>query len=249
MHPPCPVIDAHTHLWPERTDRDAAALIEMADRFGLEQVWVSALFGGHHPGPAALDAGNAAARRLAERDARFRVWVRVEPAHGRHMLQTVDRLVRDGPGIGVKVWLHPADSPEIDPLLERLAAWGRPLLIHAWRKATGNYPGESEPAQVAALARRHPRARILMPHLGGDWLHGCEAIRACPNVWADICGTICERDMVPTAVRTLGARRVVFGTDAPAVSFLNNLAKVLAEPLGRPTVERILHRNARELLA
>jgi predicted TIM-barrel fold metal-dependent hydrolase len=54
--------------------------------------------------------------------------------------------------------------------------------------------------------------------------------------------------MVPFAVRTLGPERVVFGSDAPGAGLINNLAKVLAEPLDRETVERILRRNALDLI-
>jgi hypothetical protein len=247
MPAPFPVIDAHAHLWGGTAERDAKTLMEMADRFGIEQVWVSSLFGGMDPSTADVDAGNAAATALAERDPRFRTWARVQPQYREHTLEVLETLVRDGPAIGVKVWIHPADSPEMDPLAERLAAWGRPLLIHAWQKAGGNYPGESTPQQVTRLAGRHRRLKILMAHLGGDFLHGCKAIAECENVWSDFSGTPCDRGTVPHAVSVLGARRVVFGTDAVGASFLNNLAKVLAEDLDEATCRRVLADNAREL--
>lgn len=249
MKLPCPVIDAHAHLWPTDPQSNADSLVRMADRFGLEEVWVSALFGGLYPDPADVDAGNEAACRLARRDPRMRVWVRVQPEHREHTLDVLDRLVRTGPAIGVKVWIHPADSSDMDPLMERLVDWGRPLLIHAYDKATGNYDRESYPEQVAGLARRHPGAKILMAHLGGRFYRGCDAIADCPNVWSDFCGTLCETGMVSYAVRTLGPRRVVFGTDAPGASFINNLAKLLAEPLDEQTCRRILCQNARDLVA
>lgn len=249
MNIPCPVIDAHAHLWDTDPAKDADTLIAMADRFGVEQVWLSALYGGLYPEPDDIDAGNEAACALAARDSRMKVWVRVQPEHRDQAIRVVEELVHGGPGIGVKVWIHPADSPDMDPLTERLVRWGKPLLIHAYDKATGNYDRESYPHQVASLARRHPRAKIVMAHLGGRFYRGCDTIADCPNVWSDFSGTTCETGMVSYAVRTLGPGRVVFGTDAPGAGFVNSIAKIFAEPLDEQTCERILHQNARELLA
>ena len=119
------------------------------------------------------------------------------------------------------------DDPKMYPIAEKMIEYGKPIMIHAMAKAFGQLPLESDPCQVANLARRYPELKIIMAHMGGDFIYGCSAIEDCPNVLTDISGTYCETGMVEHGVRTLGADRVLFGSDAPGASFINNLAKVM----------------------
>jgi predicted TIM-barrel fold metal-dependent hydrolase len=119
------------------------------------------------------------------------------------------------------------------------------VLTHAFYNATGNHPDETFPWEVAETARRYPEARIVMAHIAGDYIMGVWAIRDVPNVWTDISGTYCEAGMVGTAVRELGAARVVFGSDN-GIAF--NLGKVQDAGISDKDRARILYYNAKELL-
>src|SRR5439155_16058795 len=101
---------------------------------------------------------------------------------------------------------------------------------------------------VAELARRHPRARIVMAHLNGAGLRGIEQIAECPNIVVDTSGGDPESRIVETAVAVLGPQRVVFGSDAPIRHFMVTLGKVLGGELPDPVKQDILWNNAARLL-
>jgi len=185
---------------------------------------------------------------FARDEPRVRPFARIDPRHGQKARDELARCMEELGFPGVKVWIFPADDPAMDPIVERLIDLGRPLLMHALDKAVGQFPFESRPAQVAALARRYPEATIIMAHIGGDFIAGCDAIADVPNVRTDPSGTYCETGMLERAVETLGADRILFGTDAPGASFVNNLAKVLAAEIPDADKDKILRTNARGLL-
>src|SRR6185436_3561032 len=97
---------------------------------------------------------------------------------------------------------------------------------HTWIKVGGNLPGESTPMQLAALAARHPNAKIICGHSGGDWEQGIRAVRAHPNVCVDLGGGDPVAGMTEMAVRELGPDRALYGSDVPGRSFSSQLAKV-----------------------
>ena len=248
MEIPHKIIDAHVHLWGPTADADRAVLTEMADRFDLAAMWVSPLFGWLQPGVEDMVAGNDVAAAFARDDPRVRLFARIDPRHGQKARDELSRCVEELGCAGVKVWMFPADDPAMDPLVEQLIDLDRPLLMHALDKAVGQLPLESRPARVATLGRRFPQATIIMAHMGGDFIAGCDAIADVPNVRTDPSGTYCETGMLEWAVETLGADRILFGTDAPGASFINNLAKVLAAEISDVDQDKILRTNARGLL-
>jgi predicted TIM-barrel fold metal-dependent hydrolase len=256
-----PIIDFHTHLLSESSglrerDGSRSCLLEAADRYGLERLVVMPLFGGMHPSREEIEAGNDAAAAFGRQDARVAPFVTVYPPHQQDALAEVQRRIGGEGFAGLKVWCSLANGPFMDDLMEYMTSVNKPTLIHALHKSLdaaavtgGQYPLESRPAHIAELARRHPRARIVMAHAGGNFLWSCDLIRDCPNVWTDISGTYCETGMVEHAVDTLGEHRVLFGTDLPGASFATNLAKVVAADASAGVKSRLLYHNARELLA
>ena len=247
---PCPIIDMHTHIW-EHTPgggsaEDERTIVDMADRFGLEAVVVMPLFGGLCPTRRDIEAANEAVAALARRDPRIRPMVYVNPRIEGHALEQVNRWMDDG-FEGLKIWVNFADDACVFPLIERMIEIGKPTLIHAMHKSVGQLPLESDPRNIAALARLYPEARLIMPHMGGNFLYSCEVIEPYPNVWTDPSGTYCETGMLEHAVSVLGPNRIMFGSDAPGADFMNNLAKVVAADLPESTLRQILCENAREL--
>ena len=79
---------------------------------------------------------------------------------------------------------------------------------------------------LAALAERHPTAKLICGHTGGDWEQGIRAVRAQPNISVDLGGGDPVAGITEMAVRELGPERVLYGSDAPGRSFASQLAKV-----------------------
>lgn len=256
--PTCPnlprgvsIIDMHTHVWSDATGlapapTDEANLIEMADRFNLEAVVVMPLFGGLAPSPAQVAAGNEAVAAFARRDPRMKPMVTVYPRYPAHALDELNRWMGEG-FEGLKIWMSPADEECVFPLVERMIEYAKPTLIHAMHKSVGQFALESDPSHIANLARRYPEAKIILPHVGGNFYYTCELIAGLPNVYTDPSGSYCETGMVEHTVATLGVDRMMFGSDAPGADFANNLAKILAAELSPEDQRKILSANARQL--
>ncbi|NLC56705.1 MAG: amidohydrolase [Armatimonadetes bacterium] len=173
----------------------------------------------------------------------------LNPRHGEAALAELDRCLRHRGMVGIKLWIAcKATDPLVDPILERAAALGVPVLQHAWLKTVGQMEFESTPADVAAMGRRHPRATIIMAHLMGAGYRGILDIAPVPNVLIDTSGGDPEAGVVEFAVRHLGAERVLFGSDAPGRSYGVQLGKVLAAQLTAAERDLILFGNAERIL-
>jgi predicted TIM-barrel fold metal-dependent hydrolase len=251
---PQKMIDFHTHLWggpdgltPQADGGDQ--LIAMADRYHLEALVVMPLFGGHNPSKEEVAAGNRAARDLGRIDGRMKPFVTVFPRHGQAAVDEMVRGIEEYGFFGLKIWVSPANEPCVYPLIEKMIDYGKPTLIHAMHKSVGQLSLESDPLDIAALGRRYPEAKIVMAHIGGNFIYSCGAIRDVSNVMTDPSGSYCERGMVERAVHELGAGRILFGSDAPGAEFLNNVAKVMAADIGEEDKQAIMYHNARRLLA
>ncbi|AMV37202.1 amidohydrolase family protein [Planctomyces sp. SH-PL62] len=246
--------DLHTHLAGsgERTPEEAMArLVVAADRMAIDRLIV---FMGDpfiaDPSPAELVRQNDQVLRALEHW-RHRAFgfVYVSPAHVEASIREIDRCVRDGPMVGLKLWVaRRCDSPEADALVRHAQALKALIFQHTWIKAKGNLPGESTPSDLAALAARHPDASFVCGHIGGQWELGLRAVRSSPNVAVDLGGGDATAGIVETAVRELGAERVLYGSDAPGRSFATQLAKVFGAEISEADRRLILGENLRRLL-
>ena len=100
----------------------------------------------------------------------------LNPRHEGAALEELERCAAAGMA-GIKLWVAcKASDPLVDPILERAAALGLPVLQHAWLKTVGQMEHESTPADMAEMGRRHPDATIIMAHLMGAGYRGVRAI-------------------------------------------------------------------------
>ena len=259
LDPAGPVIDAHVHPLDNfggfplsGPAEDARRLGEAARRAGVTRAVLFSLHSSTPREPTPDQCREANDYALAMRDhsrAFFLPFCYVSPEHPEEAAAEIDRCIAGEGMVGVKLWVaRRAHESSLDPILERSVALGVPVLQHAWRKTTGNLAGESFPADVAHLARRHPEARIIMAHLNGCNPRGVEDVRDCANVFVDTSGGDPESGMVELAARRLGSGRVVYGSDAPIRHFGITLAKVLGADLEAADKRRILWDNLVGLL-
>jgi len=259
LRPPWPALDIHVHplacFGPHAVAspaEDARRLVETAGRAGVEKMCLFSLHPTcpYEPTPEQCREANDWA--MAMRDAapeRFLPFCYVTPAEPEAAVAEIDRCVAEYGLRGIKLWVaRRANDPGLDPILERAVALDVPVLQHAWEKTTGNLPGESTPADVADLARRHPRARIIMAHLNGAGLRGIEAIADWPNVVVDTSGGDPQSGLVELAVATLGPARVLYGSDAPIRHFGVSLGKILGADLSDAVKRDLLWNNAARIL-
>lgn len=245
-------IHAHLHGVEGRTPEERMAnIVRFMDRMGVERVCVSMGFPHvQDPTPEQLRAQNDyCMRAISHHHDRAFGLVYCSGRHPTESVREIDRLVKNGPMVGVKLWLaRLASDRRLDSIVAAATELKAPILQHTWFKATGNHPGESTPLDLVELARRHPTAKLVCGHSGGDWERGYAAIRGTTSLFAEVGGFDPSAGCVEMAVRELGADRVLFGSDVGGRSFGSQLAKVQGANIPDADKRKILGDNLRALL-
>ncbi len=246
--------DAHVHLTgvAGSVEQRVDGLLKIAGRVGIERV-VFCMGTSFVPDPSPQELrrqNDEVLRAIAHAPDRVLGMVYVNPKQTQASLDEMERCVRSGPMVGVKLWIAMECSrPELDPIVRRAVELRVPLLQHAYDRTAGNMPGESSCGDVAILAARHPDASFICAHTGNDWERGIRTIRTVNNVWSEVCGSDPTGGFVEMAVRELGAERVIYGSDAGGRSFVSQLAKVYSADLPEAAQRLILGGNIRRLLS
>src|SRR6266446_1053723 len=246
--------DLHCHLsgFEGRTpDEKMAQMILYADRMGVDRLCVYMGYPfDNDPSPEKLRAhNNQVLQAISHWHDRAFGFVYLNPKHLQFSLDELNRCVRDGPMVGVKLWVaQRANTPELDPIVERAAKLKAVIFQHTWAKTDGNLAGESTPMDVAELARRHPSVPIVCGHTGGNWEIGIRAIRGVKNLYSDLAGSDPTAGYVEMAVRELGADRVIYGSDVAGRSFASQLGKVMGARIPQAARDQIFAANLRRLM-
>jgi predicted TIM-barrel fold metal-dependent hydrolase len=246
--------DLHCHLSgvPGRTpDERMAQLIEYADRMGIDKLCVyMGMTWSRNPPPKDFRKQNdEVIQALSHWHHRAFGFVYLNPKYVKESLQELDRCVRFGPMVGVKLWVAQACSAkELDPIVERAHLLRAVIFQHTWFKADKPEPGESTPLDMAELAARHPNIPLICGHTGGDWEKGIRSIRAFKNVSVDLAGSDPTAGFVEMAYRELGAERIIYGSDIGGRSFASQLAKVYGADIPEAAKKLILGENLKRML-
>jgi predicted TIM-barrel fold metal-dependent hydrolase len=251
-----PIIDVHVHTDVGKSLADFAEQIEIAEQFDAVLVTyairpVADASRYVFPTPEFCQRSNDETYALMQRyPERVRGFCYVNPYHADAAAAELERRLMTQGFVGLKLWhALPCYDPRVDRLLEICAHYRVPALQHTWIKANGQKTGESPPAMVAEMAKRHPRTTIIAAHAGGDYEYGAKVFRSCENVLLDIGGNECNAGYVGILVDHVGADRVIFGTDMPGRSFPSQLAKVLGTDLSADDKGKILYKNMARVLA
>jgi len=242
------IIDMHCHIMDDPADRaEVDRLLEIAARFDIRRLITS--MGKDlvtHPTPEQIREANDHVLSLVKGwPGRIFGYCYLNPRLGRAACLDELRRCTEAGLVAIKLWVACAcNQPEVFPIVERAIDLDIPILQHTWRKTGGNDTDESEPRQMAELARRYPQAKLIMAHGGGAWEYGVKAVRTCRNVVVDTSGANPTQGFLEMALRDLGPERIVFGTDAPLRSFASQLAKVDAVKMPAQVRRMILQDNA-----
>jgi len=239
------IIDVNSRVGPGRPHEARPldlALREM-DQSGIESAWI-------HPSDAFMAVLNREGNALI-RDAvraqpdRFVGCAVANPWFGQDAADELRRAFGDGLRA---LYLNPPvqgfqlDDPLVDPLVEVATEFAAPVMAH-----TGT-PVCAMPLQLAALARRHPRARFVMIRMGyaDFWYDGPPAAATASNIWLET--SVVDPDLLLDAIARLGAERFLFGTSAPLATVSIELAKVMDLGLPPDALAKIVYLNAKGLL-
>ena len=187
-----------------------------------------------------------------------------------------DRLVRAVKEQGLKGYKGfaplidiPLSDPSLDPFFEAAESLEIPVLFHFG--ILGGAGGIADhinisPMALHDVAKAHPRIPFIVPHFGCGFPQETLFLAwACPNVHVDTSGSnqwvrfmpypLSVRDLLLKYKQTIGAERILFGTDA--MSFPRGFVTAYLDTQVRDCVElgfsereidQILYQNASRLL-
>lgn len=239
------LIDMHAHIFcANPVDREKRILLKNIEVYDIDRVCISAL-NGFFPSEDDVNRMNRESYHFTlEHPECISAYVYVSPEH-KNALSVLRGGIEDYDMIGAKVWVsEKCDSPRLEPLAEALIDYKKPLLIHSFKKSTGQVANESSAMNVRALALRYPELKIIMAHVDGNCYEGIECIRELKNVYVDVSGSTARRGEVEYAVEHLGEDRVLFGSDATGCSFAIPYGKVLDARISDGAKRKILCDNA-----
>jgi len=244
------IIDIHTHLAKE-SGTSVEAILAEARRMGISRL-VNLGSAPLSATPEQVVSANDRTLQLAQQHSDMIIgFCRLNPTHEkRFLLQEITRCIENGNLKGIKLSVERnARSPQLDPILEACARLNVPVLYHAWYKTIGKAMDESTPADIADLARRHPGVTLIMAHLTAGGIRGVLDIQPYPNVYVDTSGSQPFSGIIEYALEALGAERILYGSDMPIRDFSCQLGRVYGANISRQARDRILGRNAKELLS
>ena len=248
--------DIHAHVGTPGANpaKRMEALVRIADRVGVERmcIFMSPPWQ-HEPKPEEFRRSNDDVLAiLKEWGSRAFGFVYLNPVHTKESLAELERCVADGPMVGIKLWVGTrAQRRELDPIVRRAVELDALIFQHTWikQRGKGNLPQESTPMELAELSARHPGVPMVCGHTGGgEWAFGIRAIRARPELHADLGGGDPVSGQVEMAVRELGAERVLYGSDVHGRSFGSQLGRVLGADIPDDAKRMILRENLVRLL-
>ncbi len=238
------IIDVHGHvgawMFPIQA-RDASDLERIMAACGVEQIILSHV--------AALTynfvEGNAQLAEIIAERAALWGYVVLNPHYPNQSRAELKKYLDHPKFVGVK--LHPEihkyrlESPGAMRLLERVAETGLPVLVHA-------FPGQISGFSQAAAS--FPEIKFIMGHMGGDqWPRALEAVAVLPNVYLDPCCSFPDADKIQQAVQTVGAGRVVFGSDANLFNPAFVWGLIQDAGLSEAELAQIATENARDIFS
>ena len=253
-HPVLPAWDGHCHLGacPGRTPVEKMAwLMERAQRLGIRRVIV---FMGwpfvYDPSPAELRRQNDQVLKALEHwhDHAYG-YCYVSPRHPDASIAEMDRCIRDGPMVGIKLWVAARPTaPGARELIEHATALRAVVFQHTWLKRSGNLPGESTPYDLASVAADYPKTTFICGHAGGNWRVGVRIVEPHDNIVVETAGFDPVAGFLERAIEHLGPQRIIYGSDAAGRSFASQLAKVYGARVSLDQKRLILHENLKRLL-
>ncbi|ACB76169.1 amidohydrolase family protein [Opitutus terrae] len=250
------IIDVHTHPLMHEGGigrPESAALLARARSLGIRHVVVlgDVLVHGRSPTAAQVRAINDDTAWLARKHPGFVTgFCYLNPTLGKTAVRReVERCLELGfRGIKLEIANNARDAC-MQPVMALAEQHRLIVLQHAWSMTKIRQRRfHTDPEDVATLADRYPRVRIIMAHLTGCGVRGVLAVKPHANVWVDTSGAAPEAGLLEFAVEQLGAKRILYGSDVPVRDFRVAIARVKGSALRAPAQRAILHDNARDLL-
>lgn len=251
MRSPIPILDCHGHLGthPDFPAYKAGAgeMLEVMDALNIERLAITSTLACFHDCPRGNEEVAEVIRKHGDR---FLGYITVNPNPLGEALEQLEKYawMHNPPLIKLHPDLHkyPVTGPNYLPVWDYANQTHAFLLVHTW-----DSDPNCGPLLFLDIARKFPRARILMGHSGVTWRGYQQAIdvaRQAPNTFLDISGSQSHRTVLELCVAELGEERVLFGSDMPYLEAAVQLGRVLTARIPDGAKEAMLRHNFHRIL-
>lgn len=260
---PCPVIDAHCHIYPDKlalratqnteafydglhafADGTVSMLLSSGEKAGISHFIVQSVA----TAPEQVSGINRFIAARAKASGGRMTGLGTLHPESAHLQEDVDEIIALGLH-GVKlhhdVQGYKIDDPRCLKIYE-LCEGRLPILMH-----TGDHRYDlSNPNRLLPVMRRFPNLTVVGAHLGGwsVW-QDTEVLRDLPNLYVDTssCFPFCGTEPILPIMKRYGAQKILFGTDYPLWSPEAELHAFMSLPFTAEEQRLILFENARRI--
>jgi predicted TIM-barrel fold metal-dependent hydrolase len=244
------IIDIHTHMGGiygcALPVSDIDGCVKLMDAQNIESIWCSAhadLFSINEN-----DINGETKALLKKYPSRVKGYYAFNPSKKEAYLSDIDITIRDKDFVGLKFLPnyhnHALDEEGYLEALEFADKHGLAVLCHTW----GDKPHNSM-KEVVNVLKRYKKLTFLIGHSApGDLDGAIDAVKKYPNAYLDLCDIHRHAGIVEKMVKSVGAERVLFGTDMPWYDPTYCIGSVLYAKITDSDREKIFYQNAKNIL-
>ena len=234
-------IDIHGHLghWYSPEKDHLAALVAALRKWNIERSILSST----RSLLVDMETGNREVESAVEAHEELLGYVYVDPTRPEAATAEIERYANHPGFVGIKS--RPdyhgvrVESPAFREILAAAAEYRLPALIHYW--------GVAPPTAHIAMAEEFDLP-IILAHAGGDlWKQCIDAVRECSNIYLDFCSSIADAGKIEYGIATVGAERVLYGTDVMLIHPAWTMGMYLDAEISEEARRLIFRENALRL--
>ena len=103
--------------------------------------------------------------------------------------------------------------------------------------------------QIPGLASLYKGANFILAHSGvGTVEEYIRLAREYPNVYLELCGSMCVYGVIETIVAGAPTEKILWGSDTFFINMAQQIGRVLGADIPEETKQRLLSSNAKQVL-
>ena len=243
------VCDAHVHVGEYFTRIEQSfplnILLKIVNKYKIDKVLIS-------PSEVDPEKENKIIIKAAMNNKNVYALIRAnaESYKQEKFLKFINKSLQSSKIVGLKINPSTEKHRITDPIyrraLEILNDYNLFLLLHCgrWVEMSGWHYG-------IEIAKQYPKMKLILAHMGGTHpdlaFPAIQASRPLSNVYMDTSQTR-QIIVLKRGIETLGAERILFGSDMPWGDYLQNLVGILQLQLNESDLNNVLRENFYRLI-